>query len=259
MLKPPAPETRLDAGPPGHLHLPPVTLEGLREDDKHLLLWQTRGSAEFTVGGAPRSLETGHALWIPAGTRHAFTLHENSVLLPMFFDTATTATTLAEPAVIGVDRDLHTLFLGFLQATYSRIRPDVNIARRILALIEERPASVTALPMPTSRAALTVARTLRFNPGDDRSVDELAESAHVSARTVERAFLSETGMTLRRWRIRNRMEAAADLLRSRTTLDAVANRVGYTNTGAFRRVFKQHFGTTPGAYAAQVRVGIRTY
>ncbi|MFL1382106.1 MULTISPECIES: AraC family transcriptional regulator [unclassified Nocardiopsis] len=253
MPKPRVPEPDPEAGSLWRVHLPPVSLDGLLEDDSHVLLWQARGDSDFTVDGEPRSLGVGHALWIPAGTPHSFTVHVNSVLLPMFFDVAVTATTLQEPTVITVDRDLRTLFLGFIQASYSRIQPNVNIARQILALIEELPVVVAALPLPTTESALIVAESLRFNPGDDRGVDELAESAHASARTIERAFLAETGMTLRRWRIRNRMEAAGILLRSRTTLDAVARRVGYTNTSAFRRVFKGHFGMTPSEYVARFR------
>jgi AraC-like DNA-binding protein len=239
---------------PWRVHVPPVSIPARVESDKHVLLWQVRGRSDFDVDGEARRLDRGFALWVPVGTRHAFTTHANSVLLPMFFEVAETATTLRAPTVITVDRDLRTLFLAFVQSTYSIIRPHANIARQILALIEERPVLVTALPMPTSEAALIVAEALRFNPGDDRGVDELAESAHASTRTIERAFLAETGMTLRQWRIRNRMEAAGILLRARTTPDAVARRVGYANTSAFRRVFKGHFGITPSQYIARFRV-----
>ncbi len=58
-------------------------------------------------------------------------------------------------------------------------------------------------------------------------------------------------MTLRQWRIKNRMEAAGTLLWSRAGIEAVAHRVGYTNTSAFHRGFKTHFGMTPGQYIAR--------
>lgn len=205
--------------------------------------------------GEPYRLTVGQSIWVPVGTLHGFTAHANSVLLPMFFPVDSTATTLREPTVITVDSDLRTLFLAFIQSTYSVIQPNINIARQILALIEDRPVLVTALPMPTTESALIVAEALRFNPGDDRSVDELAESAHASKRTIERAFLADTGMTLRQWRIQNRMEAAGILLRSHTSVDAVAKRVGYTNTSAFRRVFKDHFRMTTGEYVNRYRTG----
>lgn len=243
-----------EPGAPWRVHVPPVSIQGQIEHDKHVLLWQVRGESDFSVAGEPLHLRTGLAVWIPVDTPHSFTTRVNSVLLPMFFEVAATATTLRAPTVITVDRDLRTLFLAFIQSTYSIIRPSTNIARQILALIEERPVLVTALPMPRTDPALIVAEALRFNPGDDRGVDELAESAHASTRTIERAFLAETGMTLREWRIRNRMEAAGILLRSRTTLDAVAQRVGYGSTSAFRRVFKGHFGMTPGQYVERFRV-----
>lgn len=239
---------------PWRVHVPAVSIDVRIEHDQHVLLWQVRGQSDFTVGDGDLRLHVGMAIWVPVGTRHSFTTQVNSVLLPMFFEVAATATTLRAPTVITVDRDLRTLFLAFIGSTYSIIRPSTNIARQILALIEEHPVLVTALPMPTTESALIVAEALRFNPGDDRGVDELAESAFTSTRTIERAFRAETGMTLREWRIRNRMEAAGILLRSRTTLDAVAQRVGYASTSAFRRVFKGHFGMTPGRYIERFRV-----
>ncbi|MEV1292139.1 AraC family transcriptional regulator [Pseudonocardia sp. NPDC049635] len=238
---------------PWRVHVPSVSIDSRVERDRHVLLWQVQGRSDFTIEGRPLSLRDGTAVWIPVATRHCFTTRVNSVVLPMSFDAATTATTLRTPTVISADRDLCTLFLAFIQATHSIIRPSTNIARQILALIEESPVLVTALPLPTTESALVVAEALRFNPGDERGVEELAESAHTSVRTIERAFLAETGMTLRQWRIRNRMEAAAILLRSRTTSDAVARRVGYANTSAFRRVFKGHFGMTPGQYIERFR------
>lgn len=122
-------------------------------------------------------------------------------------------------------------------------------------VIEERPVLVTALPLPTAESALPVAKSLRFKPGDDRRVNEPAASVHSCARTIERAFLVQTGMNLRQRRIRNRREAAGILLRSHTVLDAVARRVGYTSTSAFRRVFEGHFGMAPGEYTARFRSG----
>lgn len=242
-----------DAARPWLTWIPPVSVSGLNEDSRHILLWQVRGTSSLVAGGEPHSLTAGHALWIPVDTPHEFTVHANSVLMPVIFDVASTATTLHEPTLITVDRDLRTLMLAHVVSSTSIIQPDANLARQILALIEESPMLTTALPMPTSEPALIVAETLRFNPGDIRSIDELAQSAHASPRTLERRFRAETGMTLRQWRIRNRMETAAVLLRNDATLTAVAHRVGYTNVNSFRRVFTGHFGMSPTEYGNRYR------
>lgn len=51
--------------------------------------------------------------------------------------------------------------------------------------------------MPSNDPAAVIAEALRFNPGDGRSVAELATLGHCSARTVERDFRAQTGITLR--------------------------------------------------------------
>jgi AraC-like DNA-binding protein len=172
-------------------------------------------------------------------------------MLPMFFEAADVATTLRGTATVRVDHELRTLFLAYIQSQQTIIRPDADIARQILSSLERQPVLSTNLVMPVSEAAGGIAEILRFNPGDSRTTEELAAHVHASLRTVERAFKAETGMTLREWRIQNRMECAVELLRSVRGVDAVAHRVGYTNTSAFRRVFKAHFGMTPSEYVTR--------
>ncbi|WP_449280748.1 helix-turn-helix domain-containing protein [Leucobacter sp.] len=241
----------LDSRGPRRLHLPSVSIPERVHYDEHMMLWQARGSAEAVLDGVSRTLTAGHAIWMPAGTKHVLHVHENSVMLPMFFEIAGVATTLQGAATVRVDHELRTLFLAYIQSQQTIIRPDADIARQILSTIERQPALSTSLVMPVSEAAGGIAEILRFNPGDSRTADELAAQVHASLRTIERAFKAETGMTLREWRIQNRMERAVELLRSVHSLEAVAHRVGYTNASAFRRVFKGHFGMTPSEYVAR--------
>lgn len=235
------------------VHLPPVTIDEHANSGFHLVMWQVFGESEFVLDGEPFVLHSGQAVWVPAGVRHYFTTREGSALLPILFDLDDLATTVGARGVITVDRDLYALFIAHYEQTYTIIQPEVDIDRQILALIEDSPVVAAGPPLPVSDQARVVAEALRFNPGDGRSVDELAASVHTSSRTIGRAFLAETGMTLRQWRIRNRMEAAGTLLLSPTSIDAVAHRVGYTTTSAFRRVFKEHFGISPSEFIARYR------
>lgn len=235
------------------IFIPPVSVEERVHRDLHLLLWQVRGDGEYVLDGARRQMSAGHALWVPANTRHQMTVRMNSVVLRFFFAVEELATVQNEPTMIAVDEDLRILLLAHAQWESSLLQGDLNLSRQILALIEAQPVRSTALPMPKTLPALSVAENLRFNPGDERSVEELAQAAHTSVRTLERTFPSETGMTLRQWRITNRMEVAGNLLRGETHIAAVAQRVGYNNASAFGRAFKTHFGMTPGEYVNRFR------
>lgn len=233
------------------IHVPAVEVPERRHDDGAMLFWQVRGGAELVVDGERRRLRTGEVLWVPAGIPHRVRVNEDSVLLPLFFDAEEHATTLGAVTRLGVDQELRVLLLAYLQTEMSIIQPSVNIARQLLAILEralDRPLDV---PMPAAGPARIVADALRFNPGDDRTVVDLAATALCSPRTLERAFAAETGMTLRRWRIAVRIESAMMLLRSGAGLGAVAHRVGYADVTAFRRAFKAHTGETPGSYAAR--------
>lgn len=231
------------------VRVPAVELRDRVHPEDHLLLWQLRGRTHLSLDGSPITLEAGHALWQPVGVRHSFTQEHNSAVFPVFFNAERTATTLHEPRLVAVDDDLSMLLLAQLQVQYTAIQPNADILRQILALVEERALLSSELPLPESPEAREVAEALRFNPGDGRSVPELAAMVHVSERTIERAFLAETGMTLRMWRQRNRLEAATTLLRDAASPSAVAHRVGYRNESAFRRAFKAHYEMTPRQFA----------
>lgn len=236
------------------IYVPAVSIEERVHRGEHLLLWQARGRSRFSLAGKELPLLTEQGLWIPAGARHAFTVQPNSVLLALSFSTRRTATTLHEPTIVTFDADLRTLFLAAMQSQYSIVKPTADIGRQILALLEGAPSPHAALPLPVTETARSVAEMLRCNPGDSRGVSELAAGVHVSERTLERVFLAETGVTLRQWRILNRMETAALLLRDAASVEAVAHRVGYTDSSAFRRMFRRRFGVSPSEYVAAARV-----
>lgn len=251
------PSTSLPLASPPHeawrIDIPSVTIDERVHLDKHVLLWQVRGATDLTINDETIVLPLGHAVWVSAGSRHAFTVRHNSVVLPLFFESELTATTLERTTMFAVGRELRTLFLALLQSQNSIIRPAISLGHRILSLIEEFPPPAAALPLPTSAAALTVAKTLKRTPGDERTTEELAFSVHTSVRTIERAFLAETGFTLGQWRWENRMEAAGALLRAQSPIPAVASRVGYQSVSSFGRAFRRRFDMTPGTYSARYR------
>jgi len=241
-------DPRIAAG----VRLPSVVLEHLVEAELHVLMGQVCGESVITIDDGEHPLTVDRAIWIPAGTEHSIATGTESAVLPMFFRCHDHPAARRSPIVIDVDRELRTLFLVFVPSLYTIIQPGVDVAQQILTQLAVRPPAPAAVRTPTMGPAAGIARALRSDPGDNRSVAELARAAHASTRTIERAFRSETGMTLQRWRIENRMEAAAALLRTTPmSVDAIAHRVGYADTSAFRRAFKSSVGATPREYAAR--------
>lgn len=231
------------------MRIPPVDIAERVHTTRSVLLWQARGSSECELDGVTAALAEGYALWIPAGVVHALHVREDAVVLPLHVRARPAAGTLSASTWVSVDGELRTLILALLQAQNSIIRPDVDLERRLLQMLQERAVPPTGLPLPVSSSARAIAERLRDDPALGDPVAVLASAQHVSARTVERAFLTETGMTLREWRSRRRMEVAGSLLRREDAPAVVAARVGYRDQSAFRRAFKRHHGITPADYA----------
>lgn len=205
------------------------------------------------VDGVDYELRADQALWVPVGARQSFSVRADSVMVPLPFDSTRLATALDAPTVLTVHPELHALMLAYSVAWSTAVETEASLARQLLSLVEESATTSDALPLPSSAPARSIAEALQLNPGDERSLEELAISVHTSQRTLERLFKAETGMTMRQWRIRARMEASVLLFGSDASAAAVAQRVGYTSVDSFRRAFKAHFGVSPAEYARQLR------
>ncbi|MEO7095274.1 MAG: AraC family transcriptional regulator [Polyangiales bacterium] len=98
------------------------------------------------------------------------------------------------------------------------------------------------------RVVPRVRNALSRDEGMPRSLDDVAAALHVSPRTLKRKLAAE-GAAYSTLLEEHRREKALLLLRSRDlTVDAVAERLGYSDVTSFSRAFRRWTGTTPAAY-----------
>ena len=98
----------------------------------------------------------------------------------------------------------------------------------------------------------TVAELLAYiadHPEADLSIPALAERAHMSERSFQRLFTTETGVSPGRYVERSRIDAARALLeQSDEGLAAVARRCGFGTLETFIRAFRRVVGVNPTEY-----------
>ena len=86
------------------------------------------------------------------------------------------------------------------------------------------------------------------DPGRAFSLDDLAERAGVSTRTLTRQFKAATGSTVKEYATALRLEQARALLRDPAlTIDDVAARCGFSDGRHLRRLWRETFGTSPSS------------
>jgi AraC family transcriptional regulator, transcriptional activator FtrA len=111
-------------------------------------------------------------------------------------------------------------------------------------------------PVPRAEAGDPVGRAMEHaltRLGEPLSVADLARSAHLSPRQLERRFRAATGTSPGRWLIGQRVQASLPMLESGAeSVEEIAGAVGFTPAG-FRRHFRARLGISPAAYRQRFR------
>ena len=82
-------------------------------------------------------------------------------------------------------------------------------------------------------------------PSGPATAHEWADRLGVTAKTVHRLFLKETGMTFAQWRDQARLLHALQRIAEGWRVIDVALDCGYSSQSAFTAMFRRHFGVPP--------------
>ncbi len=87
------------------------------------------------------------------------------------------------------------------------------------------------------------------NPDQRTTIDNLADIAGMSPRNLTRVFRQATGVTLKDFSTRIKLELAKALLHSpELTVESVAAKCGFKDSRQLRRLWRQHFGRSPSSW-----------
>jgi AraC-type DNA-binding domain-containing proteins len=107
------------------------------------------------------------------------------------------------------------------------------------------------LPMPLDRRLLRIAQAVLEQPHDNRSLEDWATCAGLSARSLSRLFRAETALSFAQWRQQARLSRGAGTAGRRRTGRHVADALGYASVSAFVAMFRRNFGQPPARYFAR--------
>jgi transcriptional regulator GlxA family with amidase domain len=103
---------------------------------------------------------------------------------------------------------------------------------------------------PGSCASLApLLQWMEANASRPLTLDQLAERAATSPRTLSRRFQEQTGTSPLQWLLAARLRRAQELLEtSSLSVDVIAARAGFETAAALRERFRRVLGVSPGAY-----------
>ena len=214
------------------------------------LVYGASGVMRIATPGATWLAPPTRAIWVPAGVTHEIEMRgavamRTLYLAPSGDDPRLAGCRAIEVAPLLRELILHIVRLGLLDAG------DPAHARLEALLVDLLAAAETApleLPLPVDGRAVAFAERLLSDPATARPLAQMARGSGASLRTLQRLFLSQTGLSLEAWRGRARMQQAVVSLSAGAPVTQAALEAGYQSPSAFIAAFKRAFGVTPGRY-----------
>jgi AraC-like DNA-binding protein/quercetin dioxygenase-like cupin family protein len=217
------------------------------------IAWAASGSIEIDVFGERWHVRREHLVWIPAGIMHRMVFPEPTELISLYVDPRLRPDgDWTAPKALRADPLAGALLVHLSEATPAP-RRRARCRSLLSELLTEMPAVKDVVALPRDPRARTVAARLLEDPTDPRELDAWAAGLGISAKTLARAFVNETGSTFRRWRTDARLHVSARLLAEGMSVQDAATAVGYTSVSSFIVSFRRRFEVTPARYAASLR------
>lgn len=218
---------------------------------RHQLMYSHKGSIHVVTEAGSWMLPPTRAIWIRGGTAHSFQARRSVELQVIYIDPAIMPAVDWEDCVVVNVTPLVRELVSATVALPWDYRLDSAAGRLAGVLLDQlvvMPHAPMNLPEPSDPRAKRVTALLRADPSRRSTLIELAAVAAVSARTLERLFHVEAGMSFNDWRQRLRLVTALEMLADGASVNWVADAIGYDNPSSFINAFRKLFGVTPGGY-----------
>jgi AraC-like DNA-binding protein len=214
------------------------------------LIYASRGMLSVEAISKQWLVLPARAVWAPAGVAHQIETLGETWMRTVYLRPDLAATLPSVMQVLNVSPLLKELLA---EAVHVGVLDEADRVHQALAtMLLDRLAGAQvfefALPLPVDGRARCVAKRAQESLDRDESLAKLTRGLGLSARTAERIFAKETGLSFGRWRQQARLQRAVRLLSEGRSVTNVALDCGYSSVSAFVAMFKKCLGATPGQY-----------
>jgi AraC-like DNA-binding protein/quercetin dioxygenase-like cupin family protein len=214
------------------------------------ILYAIEGVMIVQSGAGSWVVPPNRALWLTAGLEHEVTMSGEVKIRTVFIDATEVDNLPSNSCVINVSALLRELIVAAVRVPldYRDGSRDERLMRLLVDELQMSDLLPLHLPIPSDSRVKFICETLIDNPADASTADQWARRLNVTAKTVHRLFLRETGMTFSQWREQARLLLALRRLAGGERIIDIAFDCGYASQSAFTAMFRRHFGTSPSAF-----------
>ena len=220
--------------------------------------WHDRAQFIFAVQGTMRVrtprrawiVPPSRALWVPSHTVHEIQMYGVVEMRSVYIDNAAAAGMPSACAVLDVTPLARELIVRAvtLPPSYHEEGDDGLLMRLLMCEIRRLPPCALDLPLPVSADLTHLCESILADLSTRRPCGLDASAMRISARTLYRRFLRETGITFARWKQQARLLESIRRLAGGASVTEVALDLGYESASAFSTMFRRALGTAPRGF-----------
>lgn len=196
------------------------------------------------------------AIWVPGGVLHKITTAGTIECYVSFIDPSLASNLPANCCAVSTTPLLRELLIrsASFPVLYSEGGMESHLATLLLDEIALAPVGNLHLPMPADARLRKIVEMIMDDPADRGTIQTWALRVGLSERTLSRLLTHETGMSFGRWRQQLHVMLAVKWLGTGSSVQQVADGLGYESAGSFVTMFRRLLGTSPGRYVAERRM-----
>lgn len=215
------------------------------------LLWGAKGILRVSSEKAVWVVPSTHAVWIPGGHYHQVSNETATQIRNLYIDPSYCVRQNFDRVVmLKMSSLMREVILKLTEDAGSLTKERVhNLGLVALDELESLEALELYIPSGHDPRLQRLISLIVNQPEQPLLLEQLATQVGASARTIERLFKKETGLTFRQWRSRFRLMNSLDMIIQGYKTTCVAHELGYSSVSSFISSFKKLFGCTPQEYA----------
>jgi len=226
----------------------------VHQHERAQLIHSCDGPIVVELGPTSYLVTPQSALWIPAGIPHAVHAEASVQYVSLFIDNniANEISTTVQSIRMQPLLQQLTLTAAEFKQSIELGAPEQRIVDVIIDQLRTLEVCKLVLPLPFDKRLESVIAKMINSPSRALTLQVVADQSNMSARTLERVFKKETGMSFKMWQQHLLVIRAIDRLRDGLPVKSVAIEMGYQSTSSFISMFKRIMDITPASFIAGI-------
>ena len=217
---------------------------------KHQLIYAIEGVMVVHSGLSQWTVPPSRGIWMPSGHVHSIRCVGALKMRSVFVRAEQFPELPDKTRAVSISALLSELIKTSVNIA-TPVDADSREARIMRLIVDELillPTLPLHLPQPADPRIEAICSALQQDASDGSTLADWSSRLNLDAKTIQRLFHKETGMTFGQWRQQARLLLALERIAVGEKIIDVAGALGYDSPSAFTTMFKKQFGTTPSHF-----------